>query len=66
MSEPAVSAVLGAWLALRRLDRGRVAHADGLLLDEGRRLPGYLAAPLTPARAARPGVGARGPHPGCT
>ncbi len=46
MSEPAVSTALGAWLALRRLERGRVTHADGLFLDDGRPLPGYLTAPL--------------------
>lgn len=46
MNEPAVSAALGAWLVLRRLERGRVTHADGMFLDDGRPLPGYLTAPL--------------------
>ncbi len=45
MSEPAISTALGAWLALRRLERGRVTRADGLFLDDGRPLPSYLVAP---------------------
>jgi hypothetical protein len=46
MSEPVVSAALGAWLALRRLERGRVTHAGEHYLDGGRPLPGYLTAPV--------------------
>lgn len=45
MTEPMlvpISPEVALWLALRRVQRGRVAVAADLFTDEGRPLPGYL------------------------
>ncbi|MPZ81736.1 MAG: hypothetical protein GEV28_15560 [Actinophytocola sp.] len=50
MTDPEIpiSPALGAWLALRRVDRGSVVFDDGfgMFFDRGRRVPTYLYAPF--------------------